>query len=186
MSAGTLQLVLFAFGIGFLVANLKVGVDLLRYYRRRQSALLIWRGPTPPFYSFSLFLGVVLTGLFVFKLFVQHRPPQTLLGEAMMSVYFVLSMPASARIYRGFYQEGVWSDTGFLRWSQISAVSWKEEDGVTLVLISHLRSIARRLQVPGQLYGEARRLLRERIKAHDIHIGGTGLDLGSRDEEDAV
>jgi hypothetical protein len=35
-------------------------------------------------------------------------------------------------------------------------------------------------------YGEARRLLRDRITAHDIHIGGAGLDLGSRDERDAV
>jgi len=186
MSAGTLQLVLFAFGIGFLVANLKVGVDLLRYYRRRQSALLIWRGPTPPFYSFSLFLGVVLTGLFVFKLFVQHRPPQTLLGEAMMSVYFVLSMPASARISRGFYQEGVWSDTGFMPWSQISAVSWRDEGSVTLMLISHGKSIARRLEVPGAQYGEARRVLLDRVKAHDIHIGGAGLNLGTREEGDSI
>ena len=73
-----------------------------------------------------------------------------------------------------------------MRWGQISAVSWKEERAVTLVMISHFRSIARRLEVPGHLYGQARRLLRERVKAHDIHIGGTGLELGSRDEADAV
>jgi hypothetical protein len=42
------------------------------------------------------------------------------------------------------------------------------------------------MQVPGHLYGEARRLLQDRIKAHDIHIGGAGLDLGSRSEADAV
>jgi len=80
----------------------------------------------------------------------------------------------------------VWADTGFMRWGQISAVSWKEEGRITLVLISQVRNIARRLAVPGNLYGEARRVLRERIKAHDIHIGGAGLDLGSRDEADAV
>jgi hypothetical protein len=54
------------------------------------------------------------------------------------------------------------------------------------VLISHFKNIARRLEVPGNLYGQARRLLRDQIKAHAIHIGGTGLDLGSRDEADAV
>ena len=52
---------------------------------------------------------------------------------------------------------------------------------MTLVLISHVRSIARRLDVPGHLYGQARRVLRDRIKAHDMHMGGAGLDLGSRD-----
>ena len=71
-------------------------------------------------------------------------------------------------------------------WGQISAVSWKDDAGVTLVLISHVRSIARHLHVPGEFYGQARRLLRERVKAHDIHIGGAGLDLGSRNEQDAV
>ena len=40
------------------------------------------------------------------------------------------------------------------------------------MLISHFRSIASRLDVPGHLYGQARRLLRDKIKAHDIHIGG--------------
>ena len=73
-----------------------------------------------------------------------------------------------------------------MQWAQISAVSWKEEERVTLLLISHVRNIARRLEVPGPLYGQARKLLREKIKAHDIHFGGAGLDLGSRDESDAV
>jgi hypothetical protein len=186
MAPGALQLVLFLFGIGFLGANIKVGTDLLRYYRRKRSALLIWENPKPRYYGFSLCLGVVLASLFAFKLFVQQRPTETLLGEAMMSVYYVFGLPLSTRIRRGFYQEGVWSDSGFLPWRQISAVSWKEDGGVTLILISHLRSIARRLHVPGDLYGQARRLLRERIKAHDLHIRGGGLDLGSRDEEDAV
>jgi hypothetical protein len=40
--------------------------------------------------------------------------------------------------------------------------------------------------VPGHLYGQARRVLRDRIRDHDLHIGGTGLDLGSRDDSDAV
>ena len=55
-----------------------------------------------------------------------------------------------------------------------------------LVLISHLKSIARHVQVPGHLYGQARRLLRDKVQAHDIHIGGTGLDLGIREEKDTI
>jgi hypothetical protein len=186
MPPGVLQPVLFLFGIGFLAANVKVVADLLRYQWRKRSALLIWEGRKPRFYGFSLGLGVVLGLLFAFKLVVQHRPPAQLFGEAMMFVYYGYTFPLSTRISRGFYRDGVWADSGFLPWGEISAVSWKEDGGVTLVLISHLRSIARHLDVPGPLYGEARRLLRERVKARDLHIRGAGLDLGSRDEQDAV
>lgn len=186
MDPQLLQRVLFLFGVGFLIANLVVATDLLRFLRRKRSALLVWQNPKPRFYGFSLGLGVILGLLFLFKLLVLRRPLSGLFGEAMMFVYYGYTFPLSTRIARGFYQDGVWADTGFLPWGQIAAVSWKEEQGVTLVLISHLKSIARRLHVPGELYGEARRLLRDKIKAHDIHIGGTGLDLGSRDEQDSV
>ena len=71
-------------------------------------------------------------------------------------------------------------------WGRISAVSWKEEPVVTLVLISRFRPVAKRLEVPGNLYGQARRLLQDKVKAQDIHIGGSGLDLGSRDERETV
>ena len=178
--------VLFLFGIGFLAANVKVISDLVRFWRRRSSALLIWQNPKPRYYGFTLALGVMLGLLVGYKLFYQRRPPNQLFGELMMFVYYGYALPLSTRIARGFYQDGVWSDTGFMSWGQISAVSWKEEGSVTLILISHFRNIARRLQVPGHLYGEARRVLRDKVKAHDIHIGGSGLDLGSRDDQDAV
>src|SRR5688500_4824045 len=178
--------VLFLFGIGFLAANVKVISDLVRFWQRRSSAVLIWQNPKPRYYGFTLALGVMLGVLVAFKLFYQRRPPNQLFGELMMFVYYGYALPLSSRIARGFYRDGVWSDTGFMSWGQISAVSWKEEGSVTLILISHFRNIARRLQVPGHLYGEARRVLRDKVKAHDIHIGGSGLDLGSRDGEDAV
>ena len=44
-------------GVGFLVANVRVGVDGLRFLRRRSSALLIWRGPKPRYYGLQLALG---------------------------------------------------------------------------------------------------------------------------------
>ena len=178
--------VLLLFGIGFLAANVKVIADLLRFNLRKRSALLVWQNPKPPYYGFTLALGVALGVLLAFKLFYQRRPPSQLFGETMMFVYYGYVFPLSTRIARGFYREGVWSDSGFMRWGQISAVSWKEEGPVTLILISHFKNIARRLQIPGPLYGEARRLLRDKVKAHDIHIGGSGLDLGSRDDQDAV
>jgi hypothetical protein len=178
--------VLFMFGVGFLAANLAVIAELLRFRVRKHSALLTWPRPKPRFYGLSLALGVVLGLLLAFKIFIQHRPLAQLFGEAMMFTYYGYALPLSTRIPRGFYGDGIWSDTGFMRWGQISAVSWKENHHVTLILISQFRNAARRLDVPGHLYGEARRLLRDKVKAHDIHIGGAGLNLGSREEADAV
>jgi hypothetical protein len=177
---------LLLFGFGFLVANIKLGASLVAYRRRMRSALLVWTGDKPKYYGFSLALGVILGLLLMVEAFVLHRSPRSIFGEAMMFLYYGYTFPLSTRIRRGFYGDGVWSDSGFMKWSEISAVSWKEQPTVTLVLISHVQSIARRLEVPGHLYGQARRLLRDRIQTHDIHIGGAGLDLGARDDRDAI
>jgi hypothetical protein len=181
-----LSQVLFFFGIGFFVANVKVVADFWRFRLRKPSALLIWPSAKPRYYGFMLALGAVLGVLVALKIFALGRNPSQLLGEIMMFIYYGYAFPLSTRIARGFYRDGVWSDGGFMRWGQISAVSWKEQGPLTLVLISHFRGIARRLEVPQHLYGEVRRLLRDRIKTHDIHMGGAGIDLGSRSEVDAV
>ena len=185
MPAGLLQQILFVFGIGFLIANLKVIADLIRFRVRKRSAVLVWETPKPRYYNFSLMLAGIL-GLLLAAKILQGRPPEQWFGEAMMLLYYGYAFPLSTRIARGFYQDGVWSDSGFMRWAHISAVSWREEEGVTLVLVSRLKTLARRLHVPGDLYGQARRVLRDKIKAHDIHFGGTGLRLGSREDSDAV
>ena len=179
--------VLFVFGVGFLIANLKLIVDLVLYQLRRRSALLVWEGARPRYYGFNLALGVACGVLVATKVFILRRPLQQLFGEGMMFIYYGYAYPLTTRIARGFYRDGIWTDGAFVRWSAIAAVSWKEEDGrVTLVLVSRARQLTRRLVVPGHLYGEARRVLLDRIKAHDIQIGGTGLDLGSRGQTDAI
>jgi hypothetical protein len=176
---------LLVFGLGFLVANILLARELVRYHRDKHSALLIWTTPKPRYYAFSLALGVVLGLLLIIEVSMK-RPSFSLFGEAMMFVYYGYLFPLSTRIQRGFYQDGVWSDSGFMPWSKISAVSWKDEGTVTLILISHGNSLARRLEIPGQQYGEARRVLLDRIKAHDIQMGGSGLNLGTREEGDSI
>ena len=181
-----LSQVLFVFGVGFLAANIKVIADLLRFRVRRASSLLVWESPKPRFYGFALALGAVLGLLIAVRVFVLRHPLNQLFGEAMMLVYYGYAFPMSTRITRGFYRDGVWSDRGFMPWGKIAAVSWKEGAVVTLFLVPHMRQVVKRLEVPGNLYGEARRLLLDKIRAHDIHMGGAGLDLGSRDGADAV
>src|SRR5262245_7836368 len=177
---------LLLFGLGFLIANIRLGASLWAYRRRLRTALLIWQGDKPRYYSFSLGLGIVLGVLLIIEAFVLRRSPRSIFGEAMMFIYCGYMFPLRTRIRRGCYGDGVWSDSRFMNWSEISAVSWKEEPTLTLVLISHVQSLARRLNVPGHLYGQARRLLRDRIKEHEIHMGGAGLDLGTRDDRDAI
>ena len=126
---------LLLFGLGFLIANIRLGASLWAYRRRFRSALLVWQGDKPRYYGFSLALGVVLGILLIVEAFVLRRSPRSIFGEAMMFIYYGYMFPLSTRIRRGFYGDGVWSDTGFMTWSEISAVQWKEEPTLTLVLI---------------------------------------------------
>jgi hypothetical protein len=176
---------LLLFGIGFLIANVMVARELIRYHRSKGSALLVWPRPKPRYYGMSLLIGIIL-GLLLVAEILLRRPVYSLFGEAMMFIYYICLFPLATRIARGFYRDGVWSDSGFMPWSQISAVSWRDEGAVTLMLISHGKSIARRLDVPINRYGEARRVLLDRVKAHDIHMGGSGLNLGTRGEGDSI
>jgi hypothetical protein len=55
---------------------------------------------------------------------------------------------------------------------------------VSLIVIPRLRNLARRLVVPLEHYGAARRLLRDKIGRREIHFVGSGLDLGQHDQRD--
>src|SRR6476619_3488049 len=179
--------VLFLFGVGFLVANLRLLFQFLRFLKIRSSALLTWPGRRPPFYGLLLVLGAVLALLIVYKLTVLHQHPMQVFGETMMLVYYCYALPLSLRIGRGFYEDGIWADGGFMPYNEVGGISWREgEHQVTLIVISRLRNLARRLAVPIENYGAARRLLRDKIARHDIHFTGTGLDLGEHDEREDV
>jgi hypothetical protein len=95
-------------------------------------------------------------------------------------------MPLSLKIGRGFYEEGIWTEAGFLPYSRIGGLTWREGEQITLVLMYRWRNFARRLIVPEPYYGAARRLLRDKIAANDIHFTGKTLDLGLHDERDDV
>jgi hypothetical protein len=172
-------------GAGFLVANAQLLLEYVRFRRMRRGALLIWPREKPPYYGLALAIGVVLGVLLFYKLAVLHR--RQVFGEAMMFLYYAYLTPLSLSIGRGFYQEGIWADTAFIPYNEVGGVSWREsEQQVTLIVISRLRNLARRLTVPGDKYGAARRLLRDKIGEHAIHFTGTGLDLGDHDERENI
>jgi hypothetical protein len=176
--------VLILLGAGFLVANARLLLEYYTYRRRRRSALLIWPSPKPPYYGLALAIGVVLGLIVFYKIVFLHRQ---VFGETMMFVYYAYLLPLSRRIGRGFYEDGIWGDTAFVPYNEVSGISWREgEHQMTLIVISRLRNLARRLSVPVEHYAAARRLLRDKIAAHDIHFTGTGLDLGVHDERDEI
>jgi hypothetical protein len=178
--------VLFVLGLGFLVANLRAAVDLARWARRKPGALAVWLPPKPPFYAMSLAIGGAMGCLLLSALFVP-RPFPAVFGELMMFIYYAAIVPASARIARGLYADGIWADSGFMPYEQIGGLRWQEGESPILVVASRLQTLARRLPVPGPRLGEVRRLLREKIAEHAIDIeSGPGLHLGGHDARNDV
>ena len=181
-----LSRILFFFGVGFFFANVRLLLQFLRFIRLKSSAVLTWPGRRPPFYGLLLVLGAVLSLLIVYKLTVLRVHPIRVFGETMMLVYYAYLLPLSLKIGRGFSQDGIWSDGGFVPYSTIGGLAWREGEQLTLVLIDRMRQFGRKLTVPHSYYGAARRVLRDKIAAHDIHFTGKPFDLGAHDERDDV
>jgi hypothetical protein len=177
---------LFVLGVGFAAANLRLLVQFLRFLRLRRTAVLTWPGPRPAFYGLLLGIGAVLGILIVYNLAVLMRHPAQLFGETMMLIYYGYAIPLSVQIKRGFYEDGIWAEGGFVPYGDIGGLTWREGPPVTLVLSYRERPIARRLVVPAHHYAEARRLLLDRMESHELHFTGKPLDLGVRDEREDI
>jgi len=180
-------------GAGFLVANVRLTLEYARFAKRRRGRLLTWLGPKPPYFLMQLAIGVFLGVILFYNVArmyqVYHgiRVDWRIFGQAMMFLYYAYLFPLSRNIARGFYDDGIWADSAFIRYSEIGGIAWREgEHEVVLVITSRLRNLARRLSVPGNHYAAARRLLRDKIAKHDIHFTGTGLDLNGHDEREDV
>ena len=173
-------------GFGFFVADVRLFYQFLRFRRLRRSALITWPGKRPPFSGLVLVLGAVLSLIIVYKLAFLRMSVINVFGETMMLVYYVYAIPLSGKIGRGFYEEGIWADAGFVPYWKIGGLSWRHGEKPTLVLIYRMRAFARSLAVPEVYYGAVRRLLRDKIAAYDIHFAGKSLDLGMHDERDDV
>ncbi len=193
-SHALLRYVLVLLGVGFLAANLRIAAQFVRYLRLRSSAVLVWPGKRPPAYGLFLIMGAILGIVIIIKLLWLRRPVGEAFGESMMLLYYGYLVPLSLRIGRGFYQDGVWMEDGFMPYAKIGGLSWREDaqgaqgqsSQITLLAIPRMKQLARRLIVPHEHYGAARRVLRDKIATFDIHFTGKALDLGAHDERDDV
>jgi hypothetical protein len=177
---------LLALGIGFFVVNVRFAVRFVRYLRLRRSAILTWPGQKPRFYRLQLFFPLVFTAVIIIKLLVWRMSPINTFGEFMMLVYYGYALPLGLRIGRGFYEQGVWLEDRYVRYEHIGRIAWREGPPLTLLVMPRTQALARKLEVPQQYYGQARRLLRDRIAGHQITLGDKSLDLGSYDQKDDV
>ncbi|HTV00606.1 MAG TPA: hypothetical protein VMF13_08725 [Luteitalea sp.] len=184
MPQSLLSHVLVLLGAGFLVANVWLLVDVVRFFRMRSRAVLTWPGEPPRYYGLILGMAAILGVVLLVKLAYLNLPPTEVFGEAMMLTYYGYLVPLTTRIGRGFYEEGVWVDNGFVPYHKIGGLSWREGEQLTLLLIPRMQQVARKLVVPPPFYGAARRLLRDKIAGHDIDFWGKALDLGAHDERD--
>jgi hypothetical protein len=190
--------ILVVLGVGFLIANLRVAAELVRWARRRSAALITWPAKKPPHYGLSLGIGVMLGLLILLKAYLALRRSSGLeqwfavfgrsaFGELMMFVYFGYMLPLSTRITRGLYADGIWTDTGFMPYDQIGGITWRDGHNPTLVIISRLKVLARRVEVPTPVLAEVRRVLHDKISSHAIAMDdGPGLHLGARDARDGI
>ncbi len=177
---------LYGLGLVFLLINLHQFFLYVKFARIRSTALLTWTAPQPPLYRLFTWVGAVLALLVFYKLMILELHPKYVFGETMMLVYYVYALPLGLKINRGFYEDGIWTAGGFVPYTNIGGLTWRDGSEPTLVLLYRWRSFARRLIVPEPYYGQARRLLRDKIAAHDIHFTGKTFDLGAHDERDDV
>jgi hypothetical protein len=176
---------LFLFGVGFLAANLVTAYVGVEDWRRRNHAVLAWRMPPPRFAALPVVISVGLGFLIIYKLLVLEWPVWRLFGEGMMLTYYGYVYPLSLRLKRGFFEEGVRFDRGFARWEDLKGITWHHE-GPPVLVAAYGRRRAGRLTVPLEYLGAARRVLRDRIAAHQIHFTPGPLDLGGHDERQDV
>ena len=177
---------LYILGAVFLLINLQQFYLYWKFARIRSTALLTWPAPRPPLFRLFTWVGAVLAILVFYKLAVLKLHPKYVFGETMMLVYYVYALPLAVKIKRGFYEDGIWTEGGFVPYVNIGGLTWREGAEPTLVLLYRWRTFARRLIVPEPYYGQARRLLRDKIAADDSHFTGKTLDLGAHDERDDV
>src|SRR5260221_10313042 len=117
---------LYAIGAGFLLINLHQFYQYVRFRRLQPTALLTWGAPRPPLYRLFLWVGAVLAILVFYKLAVLRLHPKYVFGETMMLVYYVYALPLRMKISRGFYEDGIWTEGGFVPYVNIGGLTWRE------------------------------------------------------------
>ena len=168
----------------FAIWNGATVYQYVRFARLRAGAQLTWLPPRPWFYNLCIGIGFFMLSMTAISAFLLHRSFLSNFSQALMALFYTVVFPLSFRIRRGFYEKGVWSERRFVPFSDVRWVGWKDENDVVLVLRTEPRLFSQAyayLKVPGDYYGEARRILAERIKDKQLSIETGMLGLADGD-----
>jgi hypothetical protein len=171
-----LTLGLLGVGVYFLVLLARGLHGYSRFRKVRGTALLTWPVPRPTRYRRLLALGVMGLLLALVNL-ARGRPTHHVVALLLMAAYFLGMVPLARRIKLGLYRDGVWADAGFLRYGEIARMAFREGQEIVLVLLPRGSRGAFRLPVPPDEYGAVRRLLQDKIRAHDLRMDEAILGL---------
>jgi hypothetical protein len=138
----------------------------LVYRRLAPSAELTWPQPKPWFYNLCLGIGFFMVSLTLISLFLLDRSATTIASQALMALYYTVLFPLSFTMRRGLYASGIWTEGGFVPYTRIRGLDWIEKP--ELVLVVSAETGYARLVVPGELYGQARRVLAGHIEDHSL------------------
>ena len=171
-----ISVVLLGLGLYFLVLLIRGLRGYLLFRKVRPTALLTWPVPRSGQFPFLLALGVVATAVTALNAYLD-RPLHHVLSQALMAAYFILMVPLCQNIRLGFYDQGVWADTGFLPYANIGRIAFRETPEIVLILLPRGRSGSFRLPVPPEEYGAVRKVLEEKIRARVVNIEAGILGL---------
>ncbi len=151
----------------------------LTYRRIARSAELTWLPKRPWFYNLCLGMGFFMVSLTAVSVFQLNRPI-TVGAQALMSLYYTVLFPLSFTIRRGLYSGGIWTEGGFVPYSRVRELNWIEKQEVVLVVTTESAvtgTCYTRLVVPGDLFGQARRILAGHIEDHSLTVKKSILGL---------
>jgi hypothetical protein len=171
-----LSVVLLGLGIYFSILLIRGLRGYLLFRKVRPTALLTWPVPRSGQLPFLLVLGVLAAGVTALNAYLE-RPLHHVLSQALMAAYFILMVPLCQSIRLGFYDEGVWADTGFLPYANIGRIAFRETPEIVLILLPRGRSGSFRLPVPPEEYGAVRKVLEEKIRARVVNVEAGILGL---------
>jgi len=164
-------------GAYFSVLLVRDVLGYLSFRRRKATALLTWRGHRPAHFPLLVSLGVLSLAVAILNLSLA-RPVHHVYSQAVIAVYFIVMVPLSARIQRGFYRDGVWAEAGFLPYRKIDRFAFLERPELVLVLLPRGKLWGSyRLPIPPGEYGAVRKILEEMSRAHIVNVGAAILRL---------
>jgi hypothetical protein len=141
----------------------------LQFRRVRPTALVTWRAPRPGNAGFLQILGVTALGVAALQAWF-GRPFHHVYAQLATAAYFMVLVPLCGNIRLGLYRDGVWAADGFLAYSDIGRMAFREGKEIVLTLLPRGGSRPFRLPVPPDEYGAVRKLLEEKIRQHVLNM----------------